>query len=73
MGMRRHNFLGMGSTAFHRLAYVEWGEPANPDVLFCAHGLTRTGRDFDYLAAGLEDVYRVLCPDMLGRGASAWA
>lgn len=73
MGMRRNSFLGMGSAAFHRLAYTEWGAPARADVLFCVHGLTRNGRDFDYLAAALEDAYRVLCPDVLGRGASAWA
>jgi pimeloyl-ACP methyl ester carboxylesterase len=73
MGMSRHDFLGMGSVAFHRLAYVAWGAPGNPRVLFCVHGLTRNGRDFDYLAAALEDSYRVLCPDVLGRGASDWA
>jgi len=73
MGMRQRRFLGLGSAAFHRLAYVEWGAPQNPEVLFCVHGLTRNGRDFDYIAAALEDRYRVLCPDVLGRGASAWA
>ena len=73
MGMSRHSFLAMGSQAFHRQAYVDWGAPRNPRVLACYHGLTRTGRDFDYLAAALEDSYRVVCPDVLGRGASAWA
>lgn len=73
MGMSRHTLLALGSTAFHRLSYVEWGSPANPRVLLCVHGLTRNGRDFDFLAAALEDSYRVLCPDVLGRGASAWA
>ena len=73
MAMSRHTLLALGSAAFHRLAYVEWGAPANPRVLFCVHGLTRNGRDFDFVAAALEDSYRVLCPDVLGRGASAWA
>ncbi len=73
MGMSQHTFPGIGSAAFHRLAYVEWGAPASPDVLVCVHGLTRNGRDFDYIAAALEDRYRVLCPDVLGRGASGWA
>lgn len=73
MGMSRHSYLAVGSQAFHRLAYVEWGAPRNPHVLVCYHGLTRTGRDFDYLAAALEDSYRIVCPDVLGRGASAWA
>jgi pimeloyl-ACP methyl ester carboxylesterase len=73
MAMTRHSVLGMGSSAFHRLAYYAWGAPENPHVLVCVHGLTRNGRDFDFLAAALEDRYRVLCPDVLGRGSSDWA
>ncbi len=57
-------------TGLHRLAYAEWGDPRNPEVLLCVHALTRTGRDFDRLAAALSDRYRVVCPDMPGRGAS---
>jgi pimeloyl-ACP methyl ester carboxylesterase len=56
----------------HRLAYAEWGDPANPRVLVCAHGLTRVGRDFDRLARDLSDRYRVVCPDVVGRGRSGW-
>ena len=52
--------------------WVEWGDPANPRVLVCAHGLTRCGRDFDYLASKLADTYRVICPDVAGRGRSDW-
>ncbi len=70
MAMTRHAVLGMGSKGFHRLAYAAWGAPESPRVLVCAHGLTRNGRDFDFLAAALEDRYRVLCPDVLGRGGS---
>ena len=70
--MTRHSVLGIGSAAFHRLAYCTWGAPENTRVLICVHGLTRNGRDFDFLAAALEDRYRVLCPDVLGRGASGW-
>jgi pimeloyl-ACP methyl ester carboxylesterase len=36
------------------------------------HGLTRNGRDFDALASTLSDRFRVLCPDMPGRGDSEW-
>src|SRR5690606_31154709 len=36
------------------------------------HGLTRTGRDFDLLAARLAPHYRVVCPDVVGRGKSDW-
>lgn len=58
------------ASGLHRLAYREWGDPKNPDVLLCVHALTRSGRDFDRLAQALCDRYRVVCPDMPGRGAS---
>lgn len=73
MGMSRKNVLGVGTSAFHRIAYGDWGEPSNPNVLLCVHGLARNSRDFDFLAAAMEDRYRVLCPDVLGRGDSDWA
>ena len=57
---------------FHWMRYVEWGDEKNPRVLLCVHGLTRNGRDFDYLAGGLADAYRVVCPDIAGRGRSDW-
>ena len=53
----------------HRLAYWEWGR-ADAPVLLCVHGLSRNGRDFDPLAERLRDRWRVVCPDMIGRGAS---
>ncbi len=56
---------------FHRLAFVEFGNPVAPAVL-CVHGLTRNGRDFDPLAEALADRYHVICPDLPGRGASDW-
>lgn len=59
-------------SGLHRLAYYEWGDPLNDRVLVCVHGLTRSGRDFDPLARALSDRYRVICPDMPGRGASQW-
>jgi len=54
------------------LAYVEWGEPsARP--LVCVHGLTRCARDFDFLAQDMvRHGYRVICPDVVGRGDSSW-
>jgi pimeloyl-ACP methyl ester carboxylesterase len=54
------------------MRWVEWGDRDNPRVLVCAHGLTRCGRDFDYLAERLADAYRVVCPDIAGRGRSDW-
>ena len=53
------------------MAYTEWGNPDAPVVL-CMHGLTRNGRDFDALAENLSDQFRVICPDLPGRGASDW-
>ena len=57
--------------AFHSMAYVEWGDPAAPPLI-CVHALTRNGRDFDLLAQGLADRFRVICPDLPGRGSSDW-
>ncbi|GJG93013.1 alpha/beta fold hydrolase [Cupriavidus pauculus] len=59
-------------SGLHRMAYHEWGDPLNPRVLMCVHGLTRTGRDFDVLAQAMSDEYRVVCPDVVGRGRSEW-
>ncbi len=56
----------------HRMAYWEWGDPANPRVLVCVHGLSRQGRDFDELAQALTGDYRVVAPDVVGRGHSDW-
>lgn len=63
---------GLSSQGFHRFHYTEWGDPDNPRVLICVHGLTRNGRDFDDLATALADHYRVFCPDVVGRGRSEW-
>lgn len=56
---------------FHRMAFDDWGDPAAP-VVVCVHGLTRNGCDFDTLAAALATDYRVICPDLPGRGRSDW-
>ena len=62
----------IGPHGFHRLAYLEWPGPKDAPVLLCVHGLTRNARDFDVLAAALSAQYRVICPDMPGRGKSEW-
>ena len=51
---------------------MEFGDPDNPNVLLCVHGVSRLSRDFDTLAEALVDNYRVICPDMAGRGDSDW-
>ena len=56
----------------HRMAYWEWGDPKNPRVVVCVHGLSRQGRDFDALARDLAQDFRVVCPDIVGRGRSDW-
>jgi pimeloyl-ACP methyl ester carboxylesterase len=66
------HFSALGPHGFHRVAYTEWGDEKNPDVVMCVHGLTRNGRDFDFLARGLEKDFRVICPDVAGRGQSEW-
>jgi len=69
---RRRRVLCTDPTGLHRVAYLEWGDPRNPRVLVCVHGLGRCARDFDTLAQALADRYRVVCPDMAGRGDSDW-
>jgi pimeloyl-ACP methyl ester carboxylesterase len=56
----------------HRIAYLEWGRADNAQVLVCVHGLGRCARDFDNLARAMSDRYRVVCPDVAGRGDSDW-
>ena len=62
----------LGGRSLHRMAYWEWGDAGNARVLVCAHGLSRQGRDFDKLARALCTHYRVVCPDVVGRGRSDW-
>jgi len=52
--------------------FTEWGAE-HDDVVVAWHGLARTGRDMDPIAAHLAQRYRVICPDTLGRGLSQWS
>ncbi len=61
----------LAPSGLHRMAYTEWGARDNPRVLVCVHGLTRNGRDFDALADAMSAHYRVICPDVVGRGQSS--
>jgi len=56
----------------HRMAYWQWerADGSAERVLVCAHGLARQGRDFDTLARAMRDGWRVVCPDVVGRGES---
>lgn len=48
------------------------GGADRPPVL-CLPGLTRNARDFENLAQHLASEWRVICPDMRGRGDSAYS
>jgi pimeloyl-ACP methyl ester carboxylesterase len=52
--------------------YTEWGA-GHDEVVIAWHGLARTCRDMDDIAAQLATRYRVICPDTLGRGLSQWS
>jgi pimeloyl-ACP methyl ester carboxylesterase len=68
---RLAHVLGLNPGGFHRIAYVEWGEAYAERIAVCVHGLTRQGRDFDVLARALAAKrFRVVCPDVAGRGLS---
>lgn len=63
-------YLRCGGRELH---YMEWGAD-QPETVIAWHGLARTGRDMDELAAHLcAQGYRVICPDTVGRGLSEWA
>ena len=62
----------LSPAGLHRMAYQEWGDPDNTDVVVCVHGLTRVSDDFQDLARALSDRFRVVCPDVVGRGRSSW-
>ena len=70
--MRTDSFLSLNPQGFHRVQYHEWGAQQNQRVLICVHGMVRNSRDFDELALSLSRDYRVVCPDLVGRGQSDW-
>jgi pimeloyl-ACP methyl ester carboxylesterase len=71
MPHREREILYLLAGRFHKLAFAAWGDPHAQPVL-CVHGLTRNGRDFDVLAEALADDFYLICPDLPGRGQSAW-
>ncbi len=67
---RRDRLLTVEGLEIH---YSEWGDP-DGDPVVCVHGFSRNGRAFDTLARTLADEgFRVLCPDVPGRGLSEWS
>lgn len=69
---RLHTVTCASTAGLHRMAYQEWGDPDNPRVVVCVHGLTRRSDDFAWLARALASDARVVCPDVVGRGRSEW-
>jgi pimeloyl-ACP methyl ester carboxylesterase len=70
--MQEHFVQCLSPSGLHQMHYTEWGQRANPRIVICVHGLTRNCRDFDTLAQSLEHEFRVVCPDIVGRGQSDW-
>ena len=54
-----------------KVAYTDWGDPANP-IVVCCGGVANTAMRFNYLASDLEPHFRVVCMDWVGRGRSGW-
>ena len=52
--------------------FTEWGS-SHAETVIAWHGLARTGRDMDPIAAHLAQRWRVICPDTVGRGLSQWS
>jgi pimeloyl-ACP methyl ester carboxylesterase len=72
MSMSIERLSCLGLHGFHKIAYSHFPGPAGARPIVCVHGLTRNGRDFDALAERLSSRGPVACPDMPGRGQSAW-
>lgn len=70
--MQEHTVQCLSPGGLHHMHYTEWGARDNPSIVICVHGLSRNCRDFDTLAEVLETDFRVVCPDIVGRGKSAW-
>jgi pimeloyl-ACP methyl ester carboxylesterase len=56
-----------------QLHYRDYPGRADRPPLLCLPGLTRNARDFEGLAAHFAGEWRVICPDLRGRGDSAYA
>lgn len=68
-----HNCPTVGESGPHSMAVHHWHGANATRQMICVHGLTRQGRDFDFLAeAATHKGYEVFCPDMPGRGQSDW-
>jgi len=51
---------------------TEYGDP-NGQIILGVHGLGGQGRNFASLAGNLGSHFRLVCPDLIGRGKSEWS
>lgn len=56
-----------------KLHYRDYAGRADRPAVLCLPGLTRNARDFAHVAQRLCGEWRVVCPDLRGRGDSAYA
>ena len=69
MSAPRSRYLTIHDREIH---FMEWGESGKPPLVMW-HGLARTGRDFNDLAAALAADRHIIVPDTIGRGLSQWS
>jgi pimeloyl-ACP methyl ester carboxylesterase len=67
MGFTEHHYLSHDELTLFYRSYG-FGER----VVVCLPGLTRNSKDFHEIATHLASRYRILCPDLRGRGQSGW-
>eukprot|EP01100_Stratorugosa_tubuloviscum_P010701 TRINITY_DN461_c1_g1_i1.p1 TRINITY_DN461_c1_g1~~TRINITY_DN461_c1_g1_i1.p1 ORF type:complete len:310 (-),score=124.88 TRINITY_DN461_c1_g1_i1:80-1009(-) len=75
----RKNFECQGPNQITTISYKEWTIAKDEQTLatqrlvFCCHGLSRNGSDFDLVADALASKnFRVISVDVVGRGESEW-
>lgn len=67
-------YLACEGREIHFMDWAPAAGSAHAGTVVAWHGLARTGRDMDPLAAHLSaQGYRVICPDTIGRGLSQWS
>ncbi|MBL8287849.1 MAG: alpha/beta hydrolase [Rubrivivax sp.] len=67
------NYVACAGREIHFMDWSAGNGAADGETVIAWHGLARTGRDMDAIAAHLAQRYRVICPDTLGRGLSQWS
>ncbi len=63
------SLVDVNGMQFH---YLEWGDPANPEVLLL-HGSSQQAHSWDFVSLALADEYHVLALDQRGHGDTDWA